>query len=157
MVYTLIRMSIWDQPKGKKSESLYFASSLTGASKKSKTKSLGLGLLNEPKSSKERDSRRTFSARQKSEILYQQNNKCASCHKQLDPRAIDYDHIKSWADNGKTIKANGAALCPTCHRLKTHQTGLKETDKKRKPKEPSFGIGSFGSSKSSGLKNPFKL
>ena len=50
-----------------------------------------------------RDSRRTFTITQKKEILYQQNNKCAICHRKLDPRAIEFDHGKPWADGGRTI------------------------------------------------------
>lgn len=38
----------------------------------------------------ERDTRRAFTQTQKQEILYQQDNKCAFCHKKLDPRDIEY-------------------------------------------------------------------
>ena len=75
-----------------------------------------------------RDKRRAFTKTQQADILYQQGNKCAICHKILDPRAIDFDHIKPWAASGKTIIRNGAALCPTCHRIKTHKSLVKKID-----------------------------
>ena len=76
-----------------------------------------------------RDSRRTFNRTQKNEIWAQQDGKCAKCHKKLDPRTVEYDHVKPWAARGKTITANGAALCANCHKLKTHKTRLKKVDK----------------------------
>ena len=78
-----------------------------------------------------RDSRRAFSQTQKKEILYQQNNKCAKCHKKLDPREIEFDHKKPWASGGRTITINGRALCAKCHKIVTHQDRLKKVDKKR--------------------------
>jgi hypothetical protein len=77
-----------------------------------------------------RDTRRTFTQTQKLEILYQQNSKCAKCHEILDLRIVQYDHIKAWADQGRTITQNGAALHPNCHALKTHIERVKKIDKK---------------------------
>lgn len=82
-----------------------------------------------------RDKRRTFTATQKKEILYQQDNKCAICHTKLDPRAIDFDHIKEWSATGKTTIKNCAALCPTCHRVKTHNSLVKKADKLKTKRE----------------------
>ena len=79
--------------------------------------------------SETRDKRRAFTETQKKEILYQQDGKCAVCHKKLDPRAIEFDHIREWSASGKTIIKNGAALCPTCHRIKTHNSLVKKIDK----------------------------
>lgn len=79
--------------------------------------------------SENRDKRRAFTSTQQKAILYQQDSKCAICHKKLDPRAIDYDHIKEWSASGKTIIKNGAALCPTCHRIKTHKSLVKKIDR----------------------------
>jgi hypothetical protein len=81
-----------------------------------------------------RDGRRAFTTTQKNEILHQQDGKCAECHKKLDVRVIEYHHIKAWAAQGRTVTQNGAALCPTCHKLKTHKERLKSIDKK--PVEP---------------------
>jgi hypothetical protein len=83
-----------------------------------------------------RDSRRSFTQTQKNEILYQQNNKCAKCHKKLDIRIIQYDHIKAWADTGRTITQNGAALHPDCHALKTHIDRVKKIDKQETSIKP---------------------
>jgi 5-methylcytosine-specific restriction endonuclease McrA len=83
-----------------------------------------------------RDSRRAFTRTQKNEILYQQDGKCAKCHKKLDPRAIEFDHKKPWASGGRTITQNGRALCPECHKIVTHAKRLRNTNKKRKPKDP---------------------
>jgi len=88
---------------------------------------------NQPK----RDSRRAFTRTQKNEILYQQDNKCARCHKKLDPRAVQFDHAKPWASGGRTIKRNGRALCGECHDIITHNQRLKKTDKRRKKKRSS--------------------
>jgi 5-methylcytosine-specific restriction endonuclease McrA len=82
-----------------------------------------------------KDTRRSFTSTQKKEILYQQDNKCARCHKKLDPRATQFDHKKPWASGGRTIKENGRALCSECHDIVTHNERLRKTDKKRKPKD----------------------
>lgn len=85
-----------------------------------------------------KDARRLFTQTQKNEILYQQDNKCASSechHKKLDPRTIEFDHKKPWASGGRTIKENGRALCGNCHKIITHKQRLKKIDKKRKPKK----------------------
>lgn len=82
-------------------------------------------------SKSKRDSRRTFTATQKKEILYQQNGKCADAHcghKILDPRAIHFHHGKAWAYGGRTIVANGRALCPECHEIATHEERLKRLE-----------------------------
>jgi 5-methylcytosine-specific restriction endonuclease McrA len=84
-----------------------------------------------------RDSRRAFGQNQKKQILYQQDNKCAKCHEKLDPRTIHFHHIKPWASGGRTITQNGAALCPKCHEILSHQERLKQTDKKRKSRRES--------------------
>jgi len=76
-----------------------------------------------------RDKRRAFTITQKNNILYQQDNKCAICHRKLDIRIVEYDHIKAWSAEGKTIVKNGAALCPNCHRKKTFSQRLKAVDK----------------------------
>lgn len=85
----------------------------------------------------QRDSRRAFSQTQKHEILHQQDNKCARCHRKLDPRAIQFDHAKPWASGGRTITQNGRALCGECHDIVTHAQRLKKVDKKRRTKKPS--------------------
>ncbi len=84
-----------------------------------------------------RDKKRTFTQTQKKEILYAQNNKCAICHKPLDPRDIEYDHKTPWADKGRTKVKNGRAVCGSCHNIITHKHKLKKTDgKKSKSKTP---------------------
>ena len=86
----------------------------------------------------ERDSRRAFTQTQKNEILFQQDYKCAICHKKLDPRAIEYDHIKPWAAGGRTITINGRALCANCHRIFTKESIRKKADKKHKKRKPEY-------------------
>lgn len=88
-----------------------------------------------------KDKRRSFTQLQKKEILHQQNYKCAKCHKKLDIRTVEFDHIKAWAEKGKTSIKNGAALCPNCHRLKTHSHTLTKVEKKSKKKASNpFGL-----------------
>lgn len=67
-----------------------------------------------------------------------------SCHKLLDIRTVEYDHIKPWADKGRTINENGVALCRNCHGLKTHNERSKKINNRRRPK----------SKKSSGMNYP---
>ena len=81
-----------------------------------------------------KDTRRSFTSTQKKEFLYQQDNKCARCHKKLDPRATHFHHAKPWASGGRTITANGRALCADCHEIISHKERLKQVDKKRKPR-----------------------
>ncbi len=90
---------------------------------------------------KERDTRRTFGNTQKKQIWYQQNGKCARCHKPLNIITVEYDHIKSWADKGKTITENGAALCRECHGMKNHEERHKKFNKKRTSKQKDDGFG----------------
>ncbi len=93
-----------------------------------------------------RDKRRTFTRTQKNEILYQQNNKCAQCRNPLDPRAVQFDHKKGWADKGRTITQNGRALCSNCHSIITHKNRLEKIEepsknnKRKKSKKKSDGI-----------------
>jgi predicted restriction endonuclease len=87
-----------------------------------------------------RDRRRAFTITQKNEILYQQDTRCAVCHVKLDLRVVEYDHIKAWAASGRTITQNGAALCPNCHRLKTHKERLKSIDRKSTEMKPALSF-----------------
>lgn len=83
-----------------------------------------------------RDKKRSFSQTDKKEILYQQNGKCAICHKKLDPRDIEYDHKKPWCDKGRTKVKNGRAVCGSCHNIRTHKDRLKKVDGKKPKKAP---------------------
>jgi 5-methylcytosine-specific restriction endonuclease McrA len=80
-----------------------------------------------------RDKRRAFTQSQKKEIQYQQGGKCAACKKPLDPRDIEYDHKKPWADKGHTVSENGRALCGSCHNKVTHAHNLSKVDGRKKP------------------------
>jgi RHS repeat-associated protein len=63
----------------------------------------------------ERDPKRVFTKEQKSEMLKQQDNKCAKCG---EPKSVDevHGHHKiRHADGGKTIPENGVAVCKECH------------------------------------------
>jgi hypothetical protein len=84
-----------------------------------------------------RDSRRSFNRTQKNDILHQQDNKCAICHKKLDSRDIHYHHKKPWSSGGGTITENGRAVCGSCHNIISHKERLKKVDKKRKRKQSS--------------------
>jgi len=92
-------------------------------------------ILGEEKRKTKRDSRRAFTKTQQEEILYQQDSKCAVCHKKLDPRAIHFHHNKPWASGGRTITRNGRAVCPKCHEILTHKERLKKVDKKRRKRK----------------------
>lgn len=79
-----------------------------------------------------RDPRRGFRITQQKQIWAQQNGKCASCKKRLNPLSTQYDHIKPWADKGRTLKENGAALCSNCHSEKTSNERLTKLEKKKR-------------------------
>lgn len=110
----------------------------------------GGGIFGNSEKKPARDTRRAFTQRQKNELWVQQNGKCATCHQELDPRYVEYDHGKAWADGGKTTVKNGQALCANCHKIKTHNDGLKKVEsKKKQPKnDDPFGLG-VGSKKRS--------
>ena len=84
----------------------------------------------------ERDSRRNFTPTQQKELRENQNKECNICRVKLTDDNVDYDHIIPWGDRGKTIIANGQALCLECHRKKTRKEKLKKIDKKRAKKKP---------------------
>ncbi len=94
-----------------------------------------------PKKQTKRDSRRRFTENQQKHILSQQNGRCAICKERLDPLITEYDHIRPWADKGKTIIENGAALCRNCHGKKTSKEQLKKTERPRKEKPRKQGLG----------------
>lgn len=96
---------------------------------------LNVGFSSLNPSQTKKDSRRSFSPTQKKEILYQQDGKCARCHKKLDPRATHFHHEKAWASGGRTKVVNGRALCADCHEIISHRDRLKQVDKKRTPKD----------------------
>ncbi|MFA5573363.1 MAG: HNH endonuclease [Crenarchaeota archaeon] len=77
----------------------------------------------------QRDIRRAFAQTQKNEILFQQDGKCAECHKKLDPRTVEFDHKEPWASGGRTVTINGRALCVGCHKIISHRHRLKQVDK----------------------------
>jgi hypothetical protein len=77
-----------------------------------------------------RDRRRVFTETQKKQILYQQDNKCAKCHKRLDPRTTQFHHGKPWAYGGRTKVHNGRAMHPNCHQEETYEERLRRTDRR---------------------------
>lgn len=156
--------NIWGQPsKGKKKKqepNLFGGGFDLGIKPQKKQKNPFIGLGSTRNKDADRDSRRTFNQTQKNEIWAQQNGKCANCHNGLDPRTTEYDHVKPWADKGKTIIVNGAALCANCHKLKSHKDRIKKVDKKRPKKEDGglFGGGNlFGTPPKRSKNNPFGL
>ena len=165
-MYNMTEYNIWEQPIGgkkRKKETNPFGGGLDFGIKQPKKQknpfNVGIGFGSSQKNETERDTRRAFSQTQKKEILYQQDNKCARCHKRLDPREIEFDHKKPWASEGKTVTVNGRALCGSCHKIVTHETKLKEVDKKRKPKQDNnpFGENLFGPPPKRSKNNPFGL
>lgn len=95
-----------------------------------------------------KDTRRYFTLTQKKEILYRQDNKCAICHKQLDPRVTYFHHEKPWALGGITEVVNGQALCPHCHEISSHKQRLSQVDEKRKSRSTTGELKLSGSKKS---------
>jgi hypothetical protein len=69
--------------------------------------------------------RRQFSVNQKRSLLKKADYKCRECGEVLTYDTCEADHIIPVALGGRTIIANGQALCHKCHLAKTRQ------DKKR--------------------------
>ncbi len=103
-----------------------------------------------------KDIRRCFTPTQKKEILYQQDNKCGICHKELDPRATYFHHEKLWALGGITKIDNGQALCPYCHEISSHKQRLSQVDEKRKSRSITGDLKLSGSKKSEITERKFK-
>jgi hypothetical protein len=82
---------------------------------------------------------------------------CAVCHERLDPRDIEYDHKKAWADKSRTIVVNGRAVCGSCHNKITHGQQLRKAEKRsaKKPqRSPLDDLLGIGGSKKKSSSNP---
>ncbi len=130
-------------PKGSRKKKV--AISMFGVPIGPSKQSLNFGYTTHFKNDKipERDSRRKFSREQETELWDRQIGKCDICKKPLKRSHTHYDHIKPWADGGKTVIKNGRALCANCHSDVTRKTNLKKVNKKRK-KKPSNSMLGFG-------------
>jgi 5-methylcytosine-specific restriction endonuclease McrA len=65
---------------------------------------------------------RTFTWKQKAEILVQQA-RCRSCGERLVTlKNTDFHHVHEYALGGKTEVANAQALCKECHSFETNGT-----------------------------------
>lgn len=91
------------------------------------------GIPNSFDNQTEKDTRRSFTATQKKEILAQQDFKCASCRRKLGV-AYHFHHAKAWAVGGETTVKNGRAVCANCHEKISHRERLKNVEKRR-PKD----------------------
>ncbi|MEM1408181.1 MAG: RHS repeat-associated core domain-containing protein [Bacteroidota bacterium] len=65
---------------------------------------------------KMRDPKRTFTKKQKAEMLQEQGGNCPSCKQPKTVDQVDGHHIKRHADGGATTKDNGVSLCKDCHK-----------------------------------------
>jgi hypothetical protein len=83
-----------------------------------------------------RDSRRAFTRTQQKEIWEQQGGKCAKCFKKLSLITVQYHHLRGWAENGKTLVKNGAALCADYHSILSHKERLKKVERKKTVPKP---------------------
>jgi hypothetical protein len=81
-----------------------------------------------------RDKRRSFTTTQKNEILYQQNNLCAYCKCELDPRTTQFNHDDPWSSDGRTITQNGSAMHRDCHAVIHHNDRLLKQNDIGRPK-----------------------
>ena len=157
----MIEFDKWGNPiKGtKKKQSNLFSTDYWSGSQKKQKNLLNFSLGSSPKKEIKRDSRRSFTRTQQKEMKTNQHNKCKICGTELSEDNIDFDHIKPWEDGGRTIIANGQAVCLKCHRKKTRKEKLKKIDKKRSSTKsnPPFGAVLFGQSPKRSRKNMFSL
>ena len=63
--------------------------------------------------------RRSFTAKQRAEIVWSQGYKCAHCECSLITRPFQIDHIQRLDALGKHEPDNWQALCVPCHAIKT--------------------------------------
>tara|TARA_B100001057_G_scaffold319492_1_gene319745 strand:+ start:360 stop:560 length:201 start_codon:yes stop_codon:yes gene_type:complete len=63
---------------------------------------------------------RKFSNRQKRFLFIRSKGKCVNCKCELN-KNFHADHIIPFSKNGKTILANGQALCPRCNIKKSNK------------------------------------
>jgi predicted restriction endonuclease len=63
----------------------------------------------------QRDPKRIYSKKERSDMLDKQNGVCVGCGQQKTVNQVDGHHIIRHADGGKTNVENGAALCKNCH------------------------------------------
>lgn len=61
---------------------------------------------------------RIFSHRQRRFLFAHQLGLCARCGEQLDPEAMEADHIRPWSRDGETEIVNAQLLCHPCHLAK---------------------------------------
>ena len=96
----------------------------------------------------------------KSNILKNQNEKCANCGKKFSASSvIHYDHIKALGAGGKDSIGNIQALCPNCHAEKTRQdrTKIAKKNSKKKEKDPFSGLLDVPKPRKGKSKDPFGL
>lgn len=59
---------------------------------------------------------RAFPTQVKSRVYEKQGRKCARCQTAVPLRETEADHIKPWANGGKTVEDNCQILCKDCHK-----------------------------------------
>ena len=59
---------------------------------------------------------RAFPEKTKQTVYERQKGKCLKCKKDFDYNQLEGDHIKQWADGGKTNLENCQMLCSPCHK-----------------------------------------
>jgi len=57
---------------------------------------------------------RLFSQRQRNILAWVSGGKCMRCGKSLN-NGFHADHVLAFTQGGKTVTANGQALCPNCN------------------------------------------
>lgn len=62
-----------------------------------------------------RDPKRTYTKKEKAEMLEAQDNKCPQCGENKTVDEVDGHHVDRHADGGQTTPENGASVCKSCH------------------------------------------
>ena len=62
---------------------------------------------------------RAFTQAMKQKVYEKQKGKCGVCNEHFDIEGMEADHIKPWAEGGKTSEENCQLLCVTCNRAKS--------------------------------------
>lgn len=62
---------------------------------------------------------RAFTAAMRQKVYERQRGKCALCDGPFEIGAMEGDHIKPWAEGGRTLEENCQMLCKDCNRRKS--------------------------------------
>lgn len=64
------------------------------------------------------------------EIYLRDNGACQKCARVVGPRAVHFDHITPWSEDGPTVPWNLQVLCESCNRAKGNRMDDQDREKR---------------------------